>query len=631
MNKTLKRFIIVVLVIALLCSAVWGSLVLIRNANKQPVNVYAASDFSMSNDYSSSSETYGTVSMDNMQKILLTETQTVKEIYVKEGQTVKKGDKLLSYDTTLTDIDLKKAEIELNKLKQSKTQAENELAQYQKMKPHTSVLVTPSTPEITYISQETPMLLGGSGTADDPFYYLWGEDDSLSLSLLKQMFPKADSSNVSSTRIADSGTEELTADTSASDASTSEEPTSDSSASEEPTSDASAAVASTSDTPASDVSASDEPSSNVSTSEEPSSDVSDADEPTSDVSASENSSSDASTSDEPTLDVSDSDEPDSDTPSATSADESYVVFVVRENNALNGEVLNSFGLHLDKSSGSLNFQFFQASLPDDTMDTETTQEPYYEESGSDYTAEELAQMKAEKQQEIKDLEVSIKIAELELREKEKEATDGTVTSTIDGVIKELRDPTEAFTDGEPVIEVSAGGGYYIEGALSELELGTVQVGQTVQVNSWTTGTNCQGEIVEISTYPTTDSSSYSSDGNTNVSYYPFRIFVDESENLTENDYVDITYQNQVQSEDGSSFYLENSFIRTENGRSYVYIRNENGPLEQRTVQVGKDLYGYYTQIRSGLTMDDYIAFPYGTDVTDGAKTQEATPDTLYEY
>lgn len=543
MNKTVKRFLCIILVIAVLCGAVWGGLILIRNARKKPVNVYSVMDFSMTDDYSTSSQTYGMVTMDHMQKILLTETQTVKKIYVKEGQRVKKGDKLLSYDTTLTDIDLEKAKIELSKLKLQKTTAENDLASYKKMKPHSSVLITPSS-NITYTPQETPKLLGGSGTKADPFYYLWSEDNTLDTALLNQLLQGGN------------------------DADTPKEP------------------------------------------EKP------------EVPASEN----------PETEVSASENPETKEPETEEAGtEAYVVLIIRENNALNGQVLNSWGLHLDKRNGSLEMQFYQADLPEEMLRYDSVPEPYYQESGSEYTASELAQMKAEKAQEIKELEVSIKIAELELKQKEKETTDGTVLSTIDGTVKVLRDPNEAFKNGEPVMEVSAGGGYYINGALSELELGTVQTGQTVQVSSWTTGTFCEGEIVEISTYPTTDSNSYSSNGNTNVSYYPFRIFVDESANLVENDYVDVTYQNQVQNDGTSSFYLENSFIRTESSRSYVYVRNEDGLLKQRTIQTGKDLYGSYTEIRGGLTTDDYIAFPYGNDVTDGAKTNESTPDALYEF
>ena len=178
------------------------------------------------------------------------------------------------------------------------------------------------------------------------------------------------------------------------------------------------------------------------------------------------------------------------------------------------------------------------------------------------------------------------------------------------------------------MEVSGGGGYYINGTMSELELGVTEVGQTVQVNSWKTGTTCEGTITEIYTYPVTDGYAYS-EGNTNVSYYPFRVFVDESAMLQENEYVNIQYQRASQEE--HSLYLENQFIRTENGQSYIYIRDDNGKLEKRVVRTGKDLYGSYTEIKSGLTADDFVAFPYGKNVFDGAKTKEATMDEFYGY
>ena len=94
--------------------------------------------------------------------------------------------------------------------------------------------------------------------------------------------------------------------------------------------------------------------------------------------------------------------------------------------------------------------------------------------------------------------------------------------------------------------------------------------------------------------------------------------------------MDIQYQKDTSAEEsGSSLYLESMFIRTDNGKSYVMARGEDGRLEQRWVQTGRDLWGSYTQIRGGLTTDDYVAFPYGRDVGEGARTVEATADELY--
>ena len=246
-----------------------------------------------------------------------------------------------------------------------------------------------------------------------------------------------------------------------------------------------------------------------------------------------------------------------------------------------------------------------------------------------YTQAELIQMEKDKLKEIAGLDVTIKLAKLNLEQVKKEVGNDTVYSELDGTIKAVRDPNSAdFDKSQAVVEVSGGGGFYIDGAISELELGTVSVGEKVQVNSWMTGASCEGEIVEISDYPTDNASSWS-DGNSNVSYYPFKVFVSEEAELREGDYVDMSYQNSTGSADGNTLYLESMFIRTENGKSYVMVRGENGRLEQRWVQTGRNLWGSYTQIRGGLTAEDFVAFPYGRNVTAGAATTEATPDQLY--
>ena len=76
-------------------------------------------------------------------------------------------------------------------------------------------------------------------------------------------------------------------------------------------------------------------------------------------------------------------------------------------------------------------------------------------------------------------------------------------------------------------------------------------------------------------------------------------------------------------------YLENPFLRTEQGKSYVYVRGGDGKLEKRFVTTGKSLWGSYTEVLDGLTAEDYIAFPYGKTVTEGADTVESDLSALY--
>ena len=96
--------------------------------------------------------------------------------------------------------------------------------------------------------------------------------------------------------------------------------------------------------------------------------------------------------------------------------------------------------------------------------------------------------------------------------------------------------------------------------------------------------------------------------------------VDASAELQEGDYVTVYFGDSSQT-DGSALYLEAMYVRTEGTRAYVYKRGEDGLLKKTYVSTGEQLWGYI-RILSGLSEEDYIAFPYGKNVKDGAKTVE---------
>ena len=79
----------------------------------------------------------------------------------------------------------------------------------------------------------------------------------------------------------------------------------------------------------------------------------------------------------------------------------------------------------------------------------------------------------------------------------------------------------------------------------------------------------------------------------------------------------------------SGIYLQNAFLRTEQGRSYVFVEGEDKKLEKRYVTTGKRLRGESTEILSGLSPTDRLAFPYGKNVIEGAPTVEGNIADLY--
>ena len=578
MNKKVKKAIIAVVCTVAVCGAVWGGLTIARNAQRGDVNVYAVNDCAMTDYWGDNSNTSGMVTTDKLQKIYISQSQTVTKVWVKEGDEVKKGDPLVSYDSTLTQASVERARIQYDRQVENLSTAKSDLELLKKAQSKETLeaernglqskldkLIEDADKAAGYKDPVTPGFVTVEGnlgnTKDKPLYYIYTGTLTLDQTTLETLLAEKT--------------------------------------------------------------------------------------------------------------------------------EAYIVAFKREGDIAGGAITESWGLHLklvntapdptpggetggntssgeDTGSGQTTVTVLtNEDNGSDNNDKPAAAEkkislellngmPDYPEKAREYNTKEIQDLQKkiaqidellaasmeradlnkailDKMQEIKELEVNNKLAKLDLDKKLRELGDGNVYAEFSGTVKTVRDATEAYNNSEAVVELSGGGGYYVSGTLSEMDLGSVKVGDTVQISSWRTGAFCEGKIVSIDDYPTQNSNNWG-DGNRNASYYPFKIFVEEDANLEPNDYVDIQYQKvSTQQQTGSSLYLESMFIREDNGKSYVMVRNEDGRLEQRWVQTGRDLWGSYTQIRGGLTIDDYVAFPYGRDVVEGAHTQEATVDQLYNY
>lgn len=564
MSKKLKKGIIIAACAVGVCGAVWGGLTIARNAQRSDVKVYSVNDFCMTDYWGDTSSTSGMVTTDKIQKVFLSSSQTVNKVWVAEGDSVRKGDKLISYDSTLTQASVEQAKIDYDRQDESLTTAKNELEYLKKAKNKETLKQ-----ELDKLTAELDAL---KKKYDEDPDHPYNGDAPVTEGAIKDYkktitVKGADGSDqtvnvlyyswLSASRLNDSKVTEILT--------------------------------------------------NLGTLR------------------------------------ADKDHPSVDT---------YVVLVQRYEDKVGGYVDNTVGLVITETytagddtavpavPGSRSVSF---SVRSDLPEFEDTERKYddaaikklqqkinlanmYLENSMEQ--KDLAKAIVDKAQEVKEKEVNLRLAKLSLDKKTKELGDGNVYAEFDGTVKAVRNADEAYNNSEAVIELSGGGGYYVTGTLSEMELGSVKVGDTVSISSWMTGAACEGTIVSIDDYPTTSGNSWG-DGNRNVSYYPFKAFVEEDAALQANDYVDIQYQKAGTQEQGNSLYLQSWFIRTDNGKSYVMARGEDGRLEQRWVQTGRDLWGSYTQIRGGLTTDDYVAFPYGRDVVEGARTVEAAADELY--
>lgn len=262
--------------------------------------------------------------------------------------------------------------------------------------------------------------------------------------------------------------------------------------------------------------------------------------------------------------------------------------------------------------------------PEPTPEPDISEDPVIPDTPDLPSKEEVTKQIKEKEQKIKDLDLSRRSAELELKKLKKKVGDGVIKSTVEGVVKEATDEASAKNENKPVVSVVGEEGFYVTGRVGETMLDQIKEGMTATVMSWQSGESYEATVTGVGNSPVSD---YSTGENQNQSFYPFTLVIHGDANLSNGESVNLSMDGIAAGSDGS-IYLEKMFVREEGNRYYVYKRGDNGRLTKQYVEVGKNMYNSL-EITSGLTMDDLIAFPYGRDVKEGAKTQEA--DTLYDY
>lgn len=256
---------------------------------------------------------------------------------------------------------------------------------------------------------------------------------------------------------------------------------------------------------------------------------------------------------------------------------------------------------------------------------EETEEDTELSTEATYTDKELKKAIQEKESDLKDLDIDKRKAELALRKSEKSKESSVVTASVNGVVKKVGDPENLPTDNSAFIQILGSEGLYVTGNVSELMLEQIKVGQEVTANSWNTGSTFTAKITEISEYPSTDNNSYG-EGNSNVSYYPFTAYIEDATGLNNGDYVDLSINPEQQTDNANAIYLEKAYVRQENGKSYVLKVGEDDRLVKQHVTTGKTVYGTSIEIKSGLSLEDRIAFPYGKTAKEGIKAIDSSEE-----
>ena len=137
------------------------------------------------------------------------------------------------------------------------------------------------------------------------------------------------------------------------------------------------------------------------------------------------------------------------------------------------------------------------------------------------------------------------------------------------------------------------------------------------VTSWQTGGQYPAEIKSISPYP---DSTGMFDGSGTETYYPFTAVVnDKSAQMMNGEWVEVSYTTSESAGSSNTLTVLKAFVR----------EDENGKLAKQYIITGTLSDNGY-EVLDGLSASDWVAFPYGKNVKEGAKTREASMRELYE-
>ena len=262
-------------------------------------------------------------------------------------------------------------------------------------------------------------------------------------------------------------------------------------------------------------------------------------------------------------------------------------------------------------------------IPDD--DGGDTPGPDIEPTGTPVSREDAIKYQKSK---ISSLKLDIQESDIKISQLEKKANKKLISAKLSGTVTYVGDAGSGeTTDGKALIKIKSSDGFYVVGSVSELMLDAIKEGTILNCTSYTSG-SFEAEVMDVSEYPVTGNSYYGS-SNPNVSYYAFTAVVtDKTLQLEDQDWVTITYE---ASSSDDSMVIQKAFVRSDSSTNYVY-KDDNGVLKKQEISVGATVdSGYSVIVKGGLSQDDLIAFPYGKDVKEGAKTKEVTLNDMYGY
>ena len=638
-----KKILAGVLVVVIAGSGITAGLMQLKKNSQKTVAVTPVSGL-LQEFYTPSTTLDGTITSSATQTVNGDKDLIIDQIYVTKGDAVKKGDPLVSFDTTLVEMELNIAKLKKQKLEQDLNKAVNRLNSLQNGGP---VEETDAGTDADNLNSKTGRTDNDTGDDDmKPDDTLSSATDMSGNYLAAAMHPFLLSAFTDGDAVDNAGSDNSS--------SKSDLPGDDASTDTGNTGGSSGGTSADNDIPVYS-----DPSANG---------FSDGEKD--DFNSGKNDTPELSPTPTPTLDdhttyfdpyyrkgdpnITDGDEPfyqklDADSVPFTGSgteDDPYVYLCssAKEKVTVMGSFFNKLAGYSPDGTKVVNqggywyrLEFHQNDTIADYDDLKTSCTGYYLVNGSllekpvyEFAEVEFTLADADKYQKSKiaSLKLDLQESDIKISQLEKKANKKLITAKLDGTVTYVGDSGSGeTTDGKALIKIKSSDGFYVVGSVSELMLDDFKEGTKLNCTSYTSG-SFEADVMDVSEYPVTGNSFYGS-SNPNVSYYAFTAVVsDKTLQLEDQDWVTVNYEASAAE---NIMVIQKAFVRNDNNKNYVY-KDDNGILKKQEISVGAAVdSGYSVIVKGGLSEDDLIAFPYGKDVKEGAKTKEVTLDQMYGY
>lgn len=653
-----KKIIIGVLIAALIAGGTAGGAVYYRKSHQSEVSVVSV-DSLASQYYTDDTSLEGNIATSAVQSITIDKDMIVQDVYVSKGDTVKKGDKLVSFDMTLVQMELKIAKLKQEQQEQNLAKAQKRLASLQNGGPVEesdagSDSLNADQPSDTDTSS-TGDELASAGSSLNGVYLAAVMNPILAAAMLESTASTEDFTDTQ--QEASSEEADTSADVDFGSDDTGEDDTEPTPIPEQTETPEETPIPTPTETPGAD---------------QPQDDFVD-DVKIVDIAPGENKDKLMDGESQFVKILNDETEPITGT---GTKDDPFVFlcdssegYVVAKGSFLNKMAqFNSDGTrdagktgywyqlefhqnnqvadYQDRKSSCIGYYLIDGNLLDKRVDNDSEIEytldgaSQYEDElpdddGGDYdnaddsgnasiTRDEAIKIQKSR---IQSLSLDIRESKLNISKLEKKVQKETIYSRLDGIVAKVGDSTTSSSDGSTFMTVKSKEGYYVKGTVSELMLDQIKEGTELKCS--TSNGDFNAKVAYVSEYPVSGDSSYYGSGNPNASYYEYTATIEDSSvKVSDDDWLTVMLAGNVVS---NGIVLDRAFVRTENGVSYVY-KDDNGVLKKQILKVGGNVNsGYSVLVTGGITREDKIAFPYGDDVADGVKTKEVSADEMYGY